>query len=149
PRKRISQQRRREVPTMSFRDVVEKFVVFERKSGPASAAEGPPGRVLAPAVPPSPIVTPPGRPEPALAEPGNGAIGRAPLYGRAAIPAVPFTAEQAFETLSSFPVELPLETRRQALRGVLQAMGKTLGTTPETVIEDARRKVAALEAAVE
>jgi len=137
---------------MSLRDVVEKFVVFERKSDPVNAAVGPSRRaapVSPPAVPPSPIVSLPARPGPVLVEDENGRIALAALYARAAIPAAPFTAEQALETLSSLPVELPLETRRQALKGVLQAMGKTLGTTPEAVVEDARRKVGALEAAIE
>lgn len=143
---------------MSLREVVEKFVVFERSSPRAPAgeipAQAPPAASITPPKSPppaasSPAVAPPAPPVRAPGEP-QGVDGEfAAIYRQAAISPVPFTAEQALETLSALPVELPHETKRQALKGVLQAMSKTLGTTPEAVSEDAVRKVGALTASIE
>jgi DNA anti-recombination protein RmuC len=49
------------------------------------------------------------------------------------------------ETLHSLPVELPLETRRATVKAMLSTLGKTMGATPETVVSDASRKLAALD----
>ena len=47
------------------------------------------------------------------------------------------------------PAELPLETRRQTIRVTINAMGKAIGVTPETVIADASTKLAVLSAYAE
>jgi hypothetical protein len=46
--------------------------------------------------------------------------------------------------LNSLPAELPLETKRQTVKVTLNAMGKTIGANPETIVADASRKLAAL-----
>jgi hypothetical protein len=48
--------------------------------------------------------------------------------------------------LASLPPELPLETRRQTVKVTLGALGKSMGASPETVVADASRKMAALAA---
>ena len=53
-------------------------------------------------------------------------------------------AEQMLETLGALPAELPLETRRQTVIAMLKGMGRALGATPETIVADATRKLAAL-----
>jgi hypothetical protein len=69
-----------------------------------------------------------------------------PIYQQSGLPAAPFTAEQMLEMLASLPSELPLDTRRQTVRVTLNAMGKSIGATPETIVADASRKLAALTA---
>lgn len=51
--------------------------------------------------------------------------------------------------LASLPTELPLATRRQTVRVSLEALGKAVGATPETIAADASRKRGALAACVE
>ncbi len=71
-------------------------------------------------------------------------IDFAAIYRAANLPTTAFGAEQMLETLSSLPVELPLETRRATVRAMLGTLGKATGATPETVVADASRKIAAL-----
>jgi hypothetical protein len=66
------------------------------------------------------------------------------IYNAAKLPASPFSAEQMLDMLASLPHELPLETRRQTVKVTLSALGKTMGATPETIVTDASRKIAAL-----
>ncbi len=68
------------------------------------------------------------------------------IYAAAKLPAAPFSAEQMLDMLASLPSELPLETRRQTVKVTLSALGKTMGASPETIVADASRKVAALAA---
>ena len=68
----------------------------------------------------------------------------AAIYRAANLPATDFGAEQMLETLNSLPAELPLETRRATVRAMLSTLGKATGATPETVVTDASRKLAAL-----
>jgi hypothetical protein len=51
--------------------------------------------------------------------------------------------------IASFPPNLPLLTQRQTVKVSLDAMGKAVGATPETIVADASRKLAALTAYVE
>ncbi len=81
-------------------------------------------------------------------------VGAAPLqpsaiYAAAKLPATPFSAEQMLEMMASLPAELPLETKRQTVKITLGALGKTLGASPETIVADASRKMAALKSYVE
>ena len=81
-----------------------------------------------------------------------GADGKANLpliYEAAGIPVSNFTAEQALEIINSLPADLPLEVRRQTVKATLSAIGKTVGATPQTIVADATRKLAALEAYLE
>jgi len=68
------------------------------------------------------------------------------IYQQSGVRAAPFTAEQMLEMLESLPSELPLDTKRQTVRVTLNAVGKTIGATPETIVADASRKLAALTA---
>jgi len=68
------------------------------------------------------------------------------VYAQAGIPESPFSAEQALDLIAGMPAELPLETKRQTIRVTVNAMGKAIGATPETIIADASRKLSALAA---
>jgi hypothetical protein len=68
------------------------------------------------------------------------------IYKRASLPETPFSAEQMLEMLASLPKELPLDMKRQTVKVTLNAMGKATGTSPETIVADASRKLAALSA---
>ena len=68
------------------------------------------------------------------------------IYQQSGVQAAPFTAEHMLEMLASLPSELPLETKRQTVKVTLNAVGKTIGATPETIVADASRKLAALTA---
>lgn len=82
---------------------------------------------------------------PAPAAPGD-VIEPAAIYKAAKLPTSPFSAEQMLDMLASLPVELPLDTRRQTVNVTFGALGKSLNATPETVVADASRKIAALAA---
>lgn len=79
----------------------------------------------------------------------DGAIDLPVLYQHAGLPTAPFTAEQTLDMLTSLPAELPIETKRQTVRATLNAMGKAIGATPDSIVADASRKLAALTAYVE
>ncbi|HEY0074447.1 MAG TPA: hypothetical protein VGB77_10115, partial [Abditibacteriaceae bacterium] len=79
----------------------------------------------------------------------DGKIQLPAIYQAAGVPEIAFTAEQALEIIHSLPADLPLEVRRQTVKATLNAIGKTLGATPQTLVGDATRKLAALEAYVE
>jgi hypothetical protein len=79
----------------------------------------------------------------------SGKIDYSPIYRQAKLPDSQFTAEQMLDMLSSLPAELPLETKRQTVKVTLDSMGKALGATPETIVADASRKLAALASYVE
>jgi hypothetical protein len=76
----------------------------------------------------------------------DGRVNFPAIYGLANLPTSPFTAEQVLEVLNSLPAELPLESKRATLKVTLDAMGKALGVTPESIVADASRKLAALSA---
>ena len=79
----------------------------------------------------------------------DGKIQLPAVYKAAGVPEIAFGAEQALEIINSLPADLPLEVRRQTVKATLNAIGKTLGATPQTIVGDATRKLAALEAYVE
>jgi hypothetical protein len=74
----------------------------------------------------------------------DGHVNYGSIYRMASLPETPFTAEQVLEVLHSLPAELPIESKRATLKVTLSAMAKTTGVTPETVVADASRKLAAL-----
>lgn len=76
----------------------------------------------------------------------DGTTDFADIYAHAGLPAAPFSAEQMRDLLTSLPAELPLNTRRQTIKVTLDAMGKSLGATADTIVADASRKMAALSA---
>ena len=79
----------------------------------------------------------------------DGKVDINAIYLKANLPPVPFTAEQAYDMIHSLPAELPLEIKRQTVKVMLSSVGKTLGFTPETVVMDAARKVAAMHSFIE
>lgn len=79
----------------------------------------------------------------------DGMIDFIMLYQQAGLPPSSFTAEQMLDMLASLPPELPLETKRQTVKVTLNSMGKALGATPDTIVADASRKLAALTAYVD
>jgi hypothetical protein len=76
----------------------------------------------------------------------DGKMSFASIYQHANLPPAPFTAEQMLDMLASLPPELPLETKRQTVKVTLASMGKAIGATPDTIVADASRKLAALAA---
>lgn len=83
------------------------------------------------------------QPNPLPAAPG-GQVNFADIYQRENLPAAAFTADQALDMLHSLPADLPLETKRQTFQVMLNAMGKSMGVTIETIVADASRKLAAI-----
>src|SRR5262245_26620185 len=79
----------------------------------------------------------------------DGTIDFAAIYSQANLPPATFTAEQMLDMLGSLPQELPLETKRQTVKVALNALGKTMGATPESIVADATRKLAALNSYIE
>ena len=82
---------------------------------------------------------------PPLVQP-DGSIKFTAIYEAASLPSVPFTSEQIMEMFAALPVELPLESRRQMVKVSINAMGRSIGATPENIVADASRKLAALAA---
>jgi hypothetical protein len=75
----------------------------------------------------------------------DGSVDFRPVYASAKLPQVPFTAEDAITLISNLPTDLALETKRQTVKVTIAAMGKSLGVTPESIVTDAARKLAAVE----
>ena len=67
------------------------------------------------------------------------------IYSAAKLPESQFGAEGMLEMLGSLPPELPLETRRATVKAMLGTLGKNMGATPESIVADASRKLAALQ----
>jgi len=79
----------------------------------------------------------------------DGSIDYPAIYASAGLPPAPFTAEQVLEILASLPEELPMTAKRATMKVTLNAMGAALGVTPESVVADASRKLAALSSYAE
>ncbi len=76
----------------------------------------------------------------------DGKLKVSVVYDAAGVPPSPFSAEQALELIHAMPADLPLAVRRQTVKATLVAIGQTIGATPQTIVADATRKAAALEA---
>jgi len=76
----------------------------------------------------------------------SGSLDFATLYQQAGLPAVPYTAEQMLEMLATLPRELSLDAKRASVKVMLNSVGKSIGATPESIVTDASRKLAALAA---
>lgn len=74
----------------------------------------------------------------------DASLNTAAVYRLANLPEAPMTAEQAIEIISSFPADLPVASRRAAMKVTLDAMSKATGASAESVVADASRKLAAL-----
>lgn len=69
------------------------------------------------------------------------------VFARAAVPSsASFTAEQALSMLHSMPSDLPLRVKRLTVKATLDAVGQAVGATPMDIVDDAGRKITALEA---
>ena len=77
---------------------------------------------------------------------GGESLDFAAIYASASLPQVPFSSEQVIEMLAALPSSLPLEVKRQMMTVSINAMGKAIGATPESIVADASRKLAALAA---
>lgn len=76
----------------------------------------------------------------------DGSVNFDAIYQLAKLPVVPFTAEQILELFATLPSDLPLESKRGAIRVTLGAMAKSMGVSTEQIVTDASRKLAALAA---
>ena len=74
----------------------------------------------------------------------DGGVDFARIYTSANLPTVTFTSEQVLEMLSALPAGLSLDNKRQMMMVSINAMGKAIGASPETIVADASRKLAAL-----
>lgn len=79
----------------------------------------------------------------------EGTVEFQSVYQQAGVMASTFNAEQMLDMLSSLPADLPLAVKRQTVNVSLNALGKSIGASPETIVADASRKLAALSAYVE
>ena len=83
-------------------------------------------------------------------DPGpGGTLDFAAIYTAANLPTPAYSAEQILELLNSMPNDLPLAVRRQMVKAAMNSMGKAIGASPETIVADASRKLAALTAYAE
>jgi hypothetical protein len=76
----------------------------------------------------------------------EGTLDFALIYKQAKLPGATYTAEQTLAMLAQLPENLPLETKRQTVGVMLASLGASMGATPETIVADASRKLAALAA---
>ena len=71
----------------------------------------------------------------------------AELYAHFGIVRAAFSAEQLAQIIANLPDELDADGRRETVRAVLGAL-EAQGVTPEKVVADATRKIAAINAAI-
>lgn len=76
---------------------------------------------------------------------GEKALDFAAIYAAAKLPETQFGADEMLGVLSSIPSEVPLQTKRVTVKAVLGGMA-SLGASPENIVADASRKLAALDA---
>lgn len=73
-----------------------------------------------------------------------GEVDFSAIYALAGLTPSSFGADEVLKILSELPAELPLDAKRATMKVTLGAMTSTTGTTAETVVADASRKLAAL-----
>jgi hypothetical protein len=83
---------------------------------------------------------------PALPAVQGGKVDFPAIYSQAQISPMPFGAEQTLELIQSYPSDMPLPIRRQALDATLKTMGRAMNLTKEAIVADASRKINALAA---
>lgn len=71
------------------------------------------------------------------------------IYRQRGISPLNFTAEQALQMLAKLPLELPVETKRQTVRAMLDSISASLAVTPAALVEDAARKIEALNDSID
>ena len=67
------------------------------------------------------------------------------IYAAAKLPETQFGADEMLNVLSSIPADVPLQTKRVTVKAVLGGMA-AMGASPENIVADASRKLAALQA---
>jgi hypothetical protein len=83
---------------------------------------------------------------PVLPAATGGPVDFPTIYAQAQIQPLPFGAEQTLELIQSYPADMPLPLRRQALDATLKTMGRAMNITKEAIVADASRKINALAA---
>jgi hypothetical protein len=79
----------------------------------------------------------------------DGTVNFVAIYRAAKLPDAPFSAEKMLEMLANLPPDVSLEIKRQMVKVTLGALGQSVGATPENIVADASRKLAALTAFAE
>lgn len=74
----------------------------------------------------------------------DGTLNFPALYQSAHLPPVQFSAEQVLAMMHDMPAELSIDIKRQTVKTAIKAMGGSIGATPENIVADASRKLAAL-----
>lgn len=76
---------------------------------------------------------------------GENALDFDAIYAAAKLPPTQFGADQMLNVLASMPADVPLQTKRVTVKAVLGGMAN-MGASPENIVADASRKLAALQA---
>ena len=76
---------------------------------------------------------------------GENALDFAAIYDAAKLPSTPFGADEMLNVLHSMPSDVPLQTKRVTVKAILGGMA-SMGASPENIVADASRKLAALNA---
>lgn len=76
---------------------------------------------------------------------GEKSLDFAAIYAAAKLPVTQFGAAEMLGVLHSIPAEVPLQTKRVTVKAVLGGMA-SMGASPENIVADASRKLAALDA---
>ena len=76
---------------------------------------------------------------------GENALDFAAIYAAAKLPPTQFGADEMRNVLRSMPADVPLPTKRVTVKAVLNGMAN-MGASPENIVADASRKLAALQA---
>ena len=76
---------------------------------------------------------------------GEGELDFAAIYAAANLPPTQFGADEMLNVLRSMPADVPLQTKRVTVKAVLNGMAN-MGASPENIVADASRKLAALQA---
>lgn len=76
---------------------------------------------------------------------GEKSLDFVAIYAAAKLPVTQFGATEMLNVLQSIPGEVPLQTKRVTVKAVLSGM-TNMGASPENIVADASRKLAALQA---
>ena len=76
---------------------------------------------------------------------GEGELDFAAIYAAANLLPAQFGADEMLNVLRSMPADVPLQTKRVTVKAVLNGMAN-MGASPENIVADASRKLAALDA---
>ena len=76
---------------------------------------------------------------------GEKSLDFGAIYAAAKLPQTQFGAAEMLGVLASMPADVPLRTKRVTVKAVLGGMSN-MGASPENIVADASRKLAALEA---